>query len=116
MKEWTLVGITPVVVAVTALGGAERGVQVSDEENMTFPERRLVYICLSLVTWGFQCRFPLCLKALLTQRAAMPTDFYKGKILTSTMLSQREALGFSSNSIATILRPFSLPGDLMAQT
>jgi len=40
MKEWTLVGITPVVVAVTALGGAERGVQVSDEENMTFPERR----------------------------------------------------------------------------
>ncbi|OXV10156.1 hypothetical protein Egran_02082 [Elaphomyces granulatus] len=40
MKEWTLVGITPVVIAVTALGGAEKGVKVSDEENMTFPQRR----------------------------------------------------------------------------
>jgi len=114
MKEWTLVGITPVVIAVTALGGAEKGVKVSDEENMTFPQRRLVYIFPTFNT----NRISFMSQGLIYARAAMSTNFYidKGKVLTSIMLFQREVLDLSSNSIVTILHLFSLPGDLMAQT
>jgi hypothetical protein len=111
MKEWTLIGITPVVIAVTALGGAEKGVNISDEENMTFPQRRLVYIFPAFNANRMS-------QGLIYARAAMSTNFYidKGKVLTSIMLFQREVLDLSSNSIVTILHPFSLPGDLTAQT
>jgi hypothetical protein len=62
MKEWTLVGITSIVIAVTALGQAEKGVKAS-EEVMTFPERRFVLMLpLSLLRFLFiRCLLLECL-------------------------------------------------------
>jgi hypothetical protein len=47
MKEWTLVGIPAVVTAVTALGKAEKGGKIPEDELMTFPQKRFTStICI----------------------------------------------------------------------